>query len=103
MEKKRVVQANNQVSVAELLPNDPNEAMSREELRKKLGGIDDRTLRNRIQAERDRGALICSPEDGGYFLAENLEVAEPFLRMMEAHISRRLQTVVAMRNGGAVE
>lgn len=58
----------------------------------RLTGVDERSIRRRIQAERKAGKLILSDCQHGYFLPENKEDVRRFILSM----SRRSREIAAV-------
>ena len=62
----------------------------------KLSGLDSRTARRLIEAERRTGTPICSDNATGYYLAEDAAELRRFLRSMQHRASEILKTARAL-------
>ena len=62
----------------------------------KLSGLDNRTTRRMIEAERRTGTPICSDNQTGYFLAEDAAELGRFVRSMQHRAAEIWKTARAL-------
>ena len=74
-----------------------NNAVGREVLARRYG-LSDRIVREKIEAARDEGVLICNDQDGkGYYLAETVDEIERQYRRDKARALNVLKRLKASR------
>ena len=61
-----------------------------------LTGLDDRTVRERIEELRREGVPICSSLSGGYFIAQTWDELESFLNRYRRTATKVLSTANKM-------
>lgn len=74
---------NSEFAIASILPVGKRNAISTEELVKRVGCKSARELQQYIAAERKAGAVICSSTTGGYFLPANHRETAEFCKALE--------------------
>lgn len=90
------------VSISSLLLRGTANAIPLQHLRA-VTGLDGRTIRRMIQAERRSGAAICADNRTGYFLAATLEERESCARSMLARADEVRRTAQAIAAAEVVE
>lgn len=84
-----------QATIADLLCKGQQNAVPLRDLCS-LTGLDGRTVRNRISAERMRGVPILSDNANGYFLPSNTEEKARFVRSMRHRAQEILRAADAV-------
>ena len=89
-------------SISALLLRGSSNAIPLQHLRA-VTGLDGRTIRRMIQAERRSGAAICADNRTGYYLAATLEERESCARSMLARADEVRRTAQAIAAAEVVE
>lgn len=91
-----------QLSIADCLGRDRETARTARELCAALN-IDNRTLRQRIEAERRAGALIVADNASGYWVTDDPAEAQVFARSMQHRAREILRTARAIERAAGLD
>lgn len=91
-----------QVRIADLLNHGAENGLTIHHL-EKITGLNSRTIRARIEAERRAGKLIMSNNKDGYYLTDDPAEAERFAHSMQHRAREILRTARAIKEAAGCD